>query len=122
MRRLDSDLRYHGPLLSLADLARLRKERETGRARALAWDEQVRRFVPDRPLPDDFDSRPLSWQLSTLAWSFHLPPDARLAPVEISDALGYALSVEGPIHANPLSKRYPALRDYARFLERLPRR
>ena len=78
--------------------------------------------MPDRPLPDGFDTQPLGWQLSTLAWSFHLPLDSHLAPVEIPDALGYALSVEGPIHANPLSERYPALRDYARFLERLPRR
>ncbi len=117
-----SELRYRGPLLSAADLVRLRRERAAGRARALAWDEQIRRFVPDRPLPDGFEDQPLNGQLSTFAWSFHVPVDPRLTAEEIPQALGYALAVEGPIRSNPLSDRYPALREYVRFLQRLPRR
>jgi hypothetical protein len=122
MRGMASSLRYRGPLLSPADLVQLRAEREAGRARALDWDRQIRLFLPDRPLPGDFEDQPLTRQLSTFAWSFHLTLDPRLTPAEIPEAIGYALAVEGSTRSNPLSKRYPALGDYARFLDRLPRR
>lgn len=122
MRQIAGHLRYHGPLLSPADLARLRRERSPGRSRALEWDAQIRRFLPDRPLPDDFDRQPLGAQLSALTWSFHLDLDPRLTPTEIPDALAYALSIDGPTRPNPLTGRYPPLLNYAQFLDRLPRR
>lgn len=121
MERIADRLRYRGPLLSADELASLRSMPAAGRSRALAWDEQIRRFVPDRPLPTDFASGPLRWQLDTLAWSFHLPPDPRLAPAELPHALGHALAVEGSARSNPLTDRYPALGEYERFLLRLPR-
>jgi hypothetical protein len=122
MRRITGRLRYRGPWLSGAELARLRAETSPGRARALAWDEQVRRFAPDRPLPADFDRGPLRWQLAVLAWSFHIDLDPGLAPAEVPPALADALASEGDPAPNPLAGRYPPLADYARFLAGLPRR
>ncbi len=122
MERIAGRLRYRGPLLTVAERQRLRSEPGAGRSRALAWDEQIRRFLPDRPLPPDFDGGPLRWQLETLAWSFHVALDPRLAAAEVPHALGHALAVEGSVRPNPLAGRYPALAEYARFLERLPKR
>ena len=121
MARLADRLRYRGPFLSAADRARLDSEPEADRLRALAWDAHLRRFLPDRPLPRDFPSGPLRWQLDVLAWSFHLPP-SRGPTSEAADALADALAVDGPTRPGPLAARYPALAEYARFLGRLPRR
>ena len=120
MARLADRLRYRGPLLSAADRARLAAEPEADRLRALAWDAQVRRFLPDRPLPRDFARGTLRWQLDALAWSFHLAP-SRGPIAEAPDALADAFAITGPVRPGPLASRYPALADYARFLGRLPK-
>lgn len=120
MERIAGGLRYRGPRLSDAERERLRGE--PGGARALAWDGHIRHFLADRPLPGDFARGPLRWQLATLAWSFHVELDPRLAPAEVPPALGHALAAEGPVRPGPLAREYPTLADYARFLGRLPRR
>ena len=121
MARLAERLRYRGPWLSAQDRSRLAHEPEPDGRRALSWDAQVRRFAPDRPLPRDFARAPLRRQLNVLAWSFHLDP-FRGPTTEAPDALADALAVDGPIRPGALAARYPALADYARFLDRLPRR
>ncbi len=115
-------LRYQGPWLSAEERARLPRDPDPSRIRALAWDEHLRHFAPDRPLPRDFARGPLRWQLDTLAWSFRLPPDPRRSAAEVPFALADALAVERPVRPSPLAVRYPALESYARFLGRLPRR
>jgi len=120
MLRFSDRLRYRGSTLSPADLAGLRLEADPDRGRALAWHEQIRRFADDRPLPGDFARRPLGPQLEALAWSFHLDPSA-LADEAIPAALAAALSRDAPVRPTPLAARYPPLREYARFLGRLPR-
>jgi hypothetical protein len=119
---LAEGLRYRGPFLSAEELGRLTAEPGPDRGRALALDAQARRFAADRPLPADFARGPLRWQLDTLSWSFHLEPDGRLSAAEVPHALAHVLTVEGPARPGPLASRYPALADYARFLDRLPRR
>jgi hypothetical protein len=125
MVRLAERLRYRGSFLSAADLARLRAEDHPDRDRALAWDDHVHRFAPDRPLPSDFARGPIRWQLDTLAWSFHLDddPDAsRRSAAEVVHRLADALAFDGSTRPTPLAARYPALADYGRWLDRLPRR
>ena len=121
MARLAERLRYRGPLLSAEDRARLRAEPAVDRERALGWDAKVRRFLPDRPLPEDFARRSLRGQLRLLAWSFHVPgPGGPTAEMPV--ALAEALAVDAPARPGPLAGRYPALAEYARFLDRLPRK
>ena len=74
MARLSERVRYRGPTLSAAELARLAAEADPDRDRALAWHDAVRTFVDDRPLPADFARLPLPRQLDRLARSFHLEP------------------------------------------------
>lgn len=125
MAQIAERLRYRGPLLTADERERLERESAPGRARALAWDTHIRRFLPDRPLPADFAAGPLRWQLALLVWSFHLDDgtlDPHLAPAEVAPALAHALAVDEPVQPNPLAQRYPALTDYAAFLDALPRR
>ena len=119
MRRFAS-LRYAGPLLRRSDLAGISDSSGPGRSRTLAWDKHIRRFVADRPLPEDFSTGPLRWQLDTLAWSFHLKLDRGLTTAEVPSAIGEALSLDEAIRPNPLEATYPALRGYAEFLRKLP--
>lgn len=121
MIRLSQELQYRGPRLSKAEFSRL--EREPGREarRALAWHNTILRFLGDRPLPADFASGPLRWQLDTLCWSFHVEPDPRLSAAEVPHHLAAALAFEGSLRPCPLADRYRALAAYAAFLERLPR-
>jgi len=119
MARISGRLRYRGPTLSAADLARLAAESDPDRDRALAWHERLRTFADDLPLPPDFAASPLPRQLDALARSFHVAPPAR--PDAVPAALAEALSRDGPVRPTPLAARYPALSDYARFLGRLPR-
>ena len=121
MARISGQIRYRGPTLSPAELARLQGESDPDRDRALAWHERITRtFADDRPLPEDFARLPLARQLDRLAWSFHLEPPPRAE--DVPAALLEALSRDGPVRPTPLAARYPALSDYARFLGRLPRR
>lgn len=115
-------LRYRGTLLSDTERAALGAIADSEATRALTWDRHVRHFVPDRPLPPDFAQGPLRWQLDTLAWSFHTPPDPGVSPAEAPHALGDALAFDGPLRPNPFTERFPALAEYERFLARLPRR
>jgi hypothetical protein len=119
MRRLVS-LRYDGPLLGRSEREAIASGTAPGRSRALAWDALIRHFVADRPLPEDFATGPLRWQLDTLAWSFHLELERGLTTAEVPSAIGEALSPEESIRPNPLEARYPALGAYATFLRRLP--
>jgi hypothetical protein len=126
---LDDRLRYRGPLLSADELAQLGGKhgdsRDRDRARAIQWHDRVRRFVPDRPLPDGFARGPMRWQLDTLAWSFHLDDDSASrgrSPAEIPQALGESLDLDLPLQMTPLVKDHPALASYVEFLSRLPRR
>jgi hypothetical protein len=122
MVRLADEVRYRGPVLSPADLNRLKSEPSPERDRAISWHALIRRFLPDRPLPPGFARGPLPWQLDTLAWSFHLDPDPRRSAPEVPHALAHELSVDGSVRPSPLASRYPALEEYAEFLDRLPRR
>jgi hypothetical protein len=119
MTRISDRLRYRGAILSRGDRDRLAADPDRDRDRALAWDDRIKAFADDRPLPGDFARLPLRRQLVEFARSFHLDPPSR------SDAIpGFvaeALSRDGPIRPTPLAARYPALSDYARFLGRLPR-
>ncbi|MEO6810287.1 MAG: hypothetical protein ABI353_14320, partial [Isosphaeraceae bacterium] len=115
-------LRYRGPLLNAVERSRLADEPGPDAARALAWDDQVRHFLADRPLPADFPLGPLRWQLATFAWSFHVPDDPRRTAAEVPYDLADALSLNAPVRPNPLAVTYPPLADYSRFLGRLPRR
>jgi hypothetical protein len=114
--------RYTGPLLTQTELAEIHRASSQGRSRALAEDRMIRRFIADRPLPDDFANGPLRWQVDTLVWSFHSEPDAKLTITEAVDALADALKLDEPIQPNPLEMKYPALTQYAGFLKRLPLR
>jgi hypothetical protein len=120
MARISTQVRYRGPTLSTAELARLASESDPDRIPALAWhDRLITTFADDRPLPEDFDRLTLARQLDRLAWSFRLEPMPR--PEAIPGALLDSLSRQGPIRPTPLASRYPALTDYARFLGKLPR-
>jgi hypothetical protein len=120
--QMDRGLRYRGPSLSSADLARLAREPGPEPRRALAWHAHIRHFLADRPLPPDFQHGPLRWQLDVLSWSFHVEPDPRLSTAEVPHHLASALAVETSLRPIPLAGRYPALAAYAEFLEQLPRR
>jgi len=115
-----AEVRYRGPILSDAEIAAISRGAGVGRSRALEWDRLIRRFLPDRPLPTDFSSGPLRWQIDTLAWSFRLDPDMTLTSAEALDALSEALTLDEPVRPNPLESTYPAIREYATFLERIP--
>jgi hypothetical protein len=120
MLRLSERLRYRGPLLSADQRTLLRSEGPEG-SRALAWDDRIRNFLPDRPLPGDFARGPLRWQLDTFAWSFHAPLDPRLATREIPDALAEVLLPQSPLRPGRLAIQYPPLADYAHFLDPVSR-
>jgi hypothetical protein len=138
MVRLAGCLRYDGASLSDAELARLGAGEDgdgTGAGpspdavMALRWHFLTRRLVGDRPLPADFLDGPTRWQLSTLAWSFHVEDDpsvvqalAQGRPDEVVHALAQVLAVDVPVPATSLARRYPALDAYRAFLGRLPRR
>lgn len=115
-------LRYRGPLLNTDERSRLAAEPGPDAARALAWDDRIRHFLADRPLPADFVLSPLRWQLAAFAWSFHVTDDPRRTAAEVPYDLADALSLNAPVRPNPLAATYPVLADYARFLGRLPRR
>ncbi len=114
MTTLADRLRYRGPDLSANDRARLA-------ALADSWDARIAPFRPDRPLPQDFARRSLRAQLRLLAWSFHLPAP-RGPTVEIPTAIAEALAIDAPPRPGALADDFPALADYARFLDRLPRK
>jgi hypothetical protein len=131
MERIARDLRYSGPWLTPAALARLEVDSDSAHDAALArrWDALIHRFAPDRPLPDDFPSRSLASQVEALAWSFHLensPADAtngpRPSPSEVVQTLGEWLTADCPVRPLAQTARAPALAAYHTFLGRLPRR
>ena len=117
-----SALRYEGTRLSPAERDTIARGTAPGRSRALAWDDHIGLFAPDRPLPPGFASGPLRWQLDTLAWSFHLELNPTLTAAEMPAAIADALARHEPIAPNPLEAEYPALAEYAKFLGRLPMR
>jgi len=119
MKRLRERLSYRDSFLTSEDLGELKRAAES--TRPLAWHAHILLFRPDRPLPADFARGSLDWQLRVLAWSFHLDPGHRPAE-EIPRFLSESLSPPFPIHSTPLAERFPALKDYARFLRRLPAR
>jgi len=128
MARLAGSLRYRGPWLDGDSRADLARQAGYDAALALRWDALARRFAADRPLPADFASGPLRWQVGVLAWSFHLdpgpgpPPPNRRPADEAAHALAEALTVDSALGPSPLAARYPALDSYRKFLDRLPRR
>jgi hypothetical protein len=116
-------LRYQGPWLSERERRALTNVRARDAAQAIAWDDRIRRFANDRPLPPGFANGPARWQAWVLAWSFHSESDLRShSPAEEVQALGEALAVEFSLRPLMLEAEYPALRSYRAFLERLPRR
>lgn len=122
MARISESARYRGRWLSDDERRRLRQDPDPEAVRALSWDEHLRRFAADRPLPNDFDRGPVRWQLAVLAWSFHLETTAGEPPVEVLRRLEDWLSVDVATRPSPLSDHYPTLADYGRFLSRMPRR
>ncbi|GAC1472728.1 MAG: hypothetical protein NVSMB9_20320 [Isosphaeraceae bacterium] len=128
MERLARDARYRGPFLSEAERDRLARGGGHDATVALRWDEEVRRFADDRPLPADFRRRSLRGQLVALAWSFHREAEVagrengRRGTSEVAHALTEALSVGTTPRPSPLTDLYPALGSYHEFLGRLPRR
>jgi len=129
MITLAQHLRYQGPLLTADEQAHLQAEDGPGskhdRALASKWDTLIRRFVADRPLPPDFASGPLRWQLDTLVWSFHLDDASSShvrSVVEILHALADSLALDVPVRPIALMKEIPVLQRYFAFLDRLPRR
>jgi hypothetical protein len=117
-----ANVRYSGPWLTAAERAALAADPDPEADRALAWEAHLRRFAPDRPLPPDFATGPLRWQLEVLTWSFHLEPDPHRPAAEVPAHLADRLAVDVSTRPSPFESRYPALRAYARFLDRLPRR
>jgi hypothetical protein len=115
MARLRERLVYRDSFLTSDELS------ELAQSHAPDWHAHILRFLPDRPLPDDFARSPLDRQLHLLAWSFHLDPGNRPAQ-EIPHFLSESLSLPFSIHATPPADHHPALNDYARFLRRLPTR
>jgi hypothetical protein len=122
MMRLADRLRYRGPILSATDLARLASDSGPDSARARLWHAQVLRFRGDRPLPPDFRSGPVRWQLDTLAWSFHVDLNSRQSAAEVPHALARELALADAARPSQLALQYPALAAYVEFLAKLPRK
>jgi hypothetical protein len=120
MTRFSDRLRYRGPLLTPAEVARLRTAPDG--ERVLAWHAHIAHFLPDRPLPRGFADGPLRWQLDAFLWSYHLSPDPTLSLAEIPDALGDALAIDPALRPLAAAGRDPTLDAYAGFLGALPRR
>ncbi len=128
MEKFASEVRYDGPTLSEADRAALAREASHDAALALRWDEHVRRFAGDEPLPSAFRSLSTRAKLTKLARVFHVESEVLISgaphrsPAERVQELGDALAVDLPLHALQLAARFPVLADYQAFLDRLPRR
>ena len=129
MEELAAELRYTGPLLSEEDRRALEDEPSHDAKLALLWDEHIRKFAADRPLPADFRSRELGSRVALLAWSFHLDKSreasgqpGRLSAAETVHALAESLAVDVALRSGPIVDQYPALASYLAFLGRLPRR
>ena len=118
MKRISDSLRYRGPVLSAAELARLRGGADG--PRFAVWHRQIARFLPDRPLPEDFARLPLLRQLNVLCLSFHVEPDPGLTAAEIPHALADALCSPEPVSEARAPADSETLRAYARFLAPLP--
>jgi hypothetical protein len=135
--RLAERLDYRGPLLGDDELAALaaeptdsesaRRERDL----ALAWHAHLLRFRHDEPWVVADGRESATQQAERLArWAGADPDEAEskgeVAPrTRAERAIGaVARHIAAPVavHPSPLSPRYPALRDYVRFLSRLPRR
>ena len=129
MDHLAAKLRYNGPFLSESDRHSLQNDPRHEAELALCWEEHIRKFAADRPLPADFRSKRLGAQVALLVWSFHLDrnrPDSdnprRLSPAETVQALAEELTVDMALRPTPVVEQYPALGSYLTFLGRLPRR
>lgn len=122
MMRLSARLRYNGPWLSEIELAELKRDRGIEARRALEWHDHLRHFANDRRLPVNFVAGPLPWQLTMLSWSFRVEGFSGLLAAEVPVALTEALAVRWPVRVGTLAQRYPALKEYGRFLSKLPRR
>jgi hypothetical protein len=122
MQEIDRQLRYRGAWLSPKDREEIERKASPEREMALAWDDHLQRFRPDRPLPGDFAERPLREQAALFAWSFHLPPDPRRSIGEVPHALIDVMSMDRSVMPSSAPSRLPVLKEYRRFLSRLPRR
>ena len=119
LTQIHANLTYQGRILTDPELATIRQDPSPDKARALAWHDQIGRFLPDSTWPDDFATRSYPSQLAALGRSLRLDPGTR--PEEVPNALIGPLSRPGLIQPTPLAARFPALSDYARFLAKLPR-
>lgn len=119
IRRLSEGLRYRGPWLTDQQIRAL--ESEPGGDIPLAWHRHLLRFADDRPLPEDFDSGPLPWQLAVLSWSFHRDPEPAGVAKDPFGELEHWLGRPWLVDPHPLADRYPPLAPYAEFLLKLPR-
>ena len=117
--QIHDNLAYQGKILTDPDLAILRQIPSPDKTRALAWHDQIGRFLPDPTWPVDFATLPYPRQLAALGRSLQL--DSATRPEEVPNALIAVLSRPGLIQPTPLAARFPALSDYARFLGKLPR-
>ena len=119
LTRLADGLHYHGRVLTPAQRAEIARDPDPDKARALLWDDEIRRFLDDQPWPGAFATLPVEQQLHAVARSFHLDP---IPPADqIPEALIRALARPGAVRPTPLAARFPPLSEYARFLGRLPR-
>ena len=119
MLKFSTSVRYRGPLLSEAEQGKLAEEPDLDRDMALGWQDHVKRFVEDVPLPLDFRSRSLPDQLVALGRAYSLDPSTRAR--DVPRALARLLARSGLVRPTPLASRYPPLSEQARFLGRLPR-
>jgi hypothetical protein len=122
MQEISRQLRYRGAWLSQKDRREIERETSPEREAILAWDDHMQRFRSDRPLPHDFSERPMREQVALFAWSFRLPPDSRRSIGEVPHALIDAMSMDRSVTPSSALSRFPVLKEYQRFLSRLPRR
>ncbi len=103
MVALADRLRYRGPFLSADERSRLGSEAGRDGALALRWDERVRRFADDRPLPAGFAAARCagsSTRSPGRSTSTTTRRARRRSAAEVPHALGEALATDVPLRAD----------------------
>ncbi len=125
LERIVASTKYRGEILDASSLDDLRaRPDDPDAARLLEWHRMITsRFLDDRPLPPDFASGPLPWQIDVALWSFHgAATVSERTPAERATALADLLRLDRGPTLTPGLVSNPIAVSYAAFLERLPRR